>query len=241
MKHSNTTVFTVMLIVMCTVSIDVSWQYFLEKSARTQAVFSLNNIQSCVNTVLLTDEEGLLTNYRDIPNGEIEKALKICAGKSLITPTGDVFAFDLRTKDFIFDPSLDCYVEGGKSMEPGSECLQHLNPVPCEWAMGLMLAGYNSSPHTKAWWQFDGGREYLEWKVLPDEQRGYDGIIRGGAMRPHQVVVAQGVQEDELHNRYKGFRVVLYGIGFVSIIINLMLSVHSNLTVMRQSRRAEDG
>ena len=241
MRHSNTRIAVIALIVLCTVAIDVTWKHYLEHSARVTAKYSLNNIKSCVNDLLLMDEQGLYTKYGShITNNEVEKALKTCARNSLVTPTGDVFAYDLKSLDFVFDPSLDCYVEGGKKMTLDSECTLHKDPTMCKWAMGFMNTGYDSDLHHKVWWQFDDAREYLEWVVLPDENRGFDGEVRSGNGHPHQVVVAQGVQEDELWARYSHFRITLYAIGFMSIIINLLLSVHENVQNMKQGRRNYD-
>jgi len=65
--------------------------------------------------------------------------------------------------------------------------------------------------------------------VLPSETIGFDGIPRGGILKPNQILLAQGVQEDELHARYRAFRIIVYAIGFFSIVFNLMIAVHENL------------
>ena len=238
MRHSNTRVFVMVLIVICTVAIDVAWKHYLETSARITAKYNLDNIRSCVNDIVLGDNH---YDYRVISNDEIERALKVCAKKSLVTTTGDVFAYDLKTLDFVFDPSLDCYVEGGKKMAWESECSLHKDPEICKHAMTYLNSGYDSDPSQRIWWQFDDAREYLEWVVIPSEDRGFEGLKRGSNIKPHQLVVAQGAQEDELWARYRGFRAIVYGIMFLSIIINLMLSVHDNLLAERGNRRTCDG
>jgi len=43
-----------------------------------------------------------------------------------------MFAYNLRTLEFVFDPSLDCFVEGGKFMTIDSECKLHKDPKKCE-------------------------------------------------------------------------------------------------------------
>ena len=63
---------------------------------------------------------------------------------------------------------------------------------------------------------------------------GFDGVQRGGILKPNQVLLAQGVQEDELWARYSGFRMIVYGIGFLSIIINLLIAVHENMVTERK-------
>jgi len=97
-----------------------------------------------------------------------------------VTTTGDMFAFNLRTLEFVFDPSLDCFVEGGKFMTKDSECQLHKDPSRCEEVMSVMYTGYDSNVDHLNWWQFDNGREYLEWTILPSERIGFDGLQRGG-------------------------------------------------------------
>lgn len=223
-QYSIRSIIITVMIVLCTFAIDISFKYNLEKSARIQAKYNLRQIKFCVNDLILMDSDGLLTNYGKHSNYEIEKAMQICAKESLVSPTGDVFAFDLKSGDFIFDPSLDCYVEGGKKMTAESECTLHKDPAICKQVMQFLTNGYDSDTSMMHWWQFDDAREYLEWVVLPDENRGFDGSVRSGNGHPHQVVVAQGVQEDELWARYKAHRITIYAIALLSIIINLTIN-----------------
>ena len=207
----------VVLIVMSTITIDTWWAYNLENSARTQARYNLEQIKACVNDLTV---EGT--------NEELEKTLKTCARRSRVSPTGDVFAYDMGSREFVFDPSLDCFVEGGKFMTVESECQLHTEPKQCEQALAVLGQGYDSDENTKLSWQFDDSEEYLEFKILPEETLGFKGIQRGSnRKRPHQLVVVQGIQEDEIRNRYAGFRGLVYAIGFMSIILNLAIAVHT--------------
>jgi hypothetical protein len=177
--------------------------------------------------MLLMDKDGLLTQYSSkIDNASVERALKTCAASMRTSPNGDMFAFDLKSLDFVFDPSLDCYVEGGKKMTIDSECTLHNQPKLCENVMNFMLNGRDSDTDMHHYWQFqkDGSKEYLEWVVLPDEDRGYDGSVRSGNGNPHQLILVQGTIEKELHARYKFHRVFIHLVGFISIVINLMLN-----------------
>lgn len=240
MRYSSTRIAIIVLIVLSTVTIDISWKHYLENSARITARYNLKQVQTCVNDLLLQNADSSIYNPR-VTNEEIEKALKTCARDMRVTPTGDMFAYSLRTLDFIFDPSLDCYVEGGKKMTADSECVLHKDKVICKQVMSVMNLGYDSYPEQKVWWQFDNAREYLEWVVLPNERVGYDGVTRGGLLKPNQVLLVQGVQEDELWDRYRGFRAVVYGIMFFSIIINLLFAVHENIMSEKGNRRICDG
>ena len=233
MKYSGSRIAVVALILLCTVAIDVSWKFYLEKSARITAKFNLQQAKTCVNDLLLHSADSLIYDPK-ITNAEIEKALKTCAREMKVTSSGDMFAFNLRTTEFVFDPSLDCYVEGGKKMTADSVCALHQDPEKRKEVLKEMLGGYDSDISKLNWWKFDDAREYLEWTILPNEKMGFDGVQRGGILKPNQVLLAQGVQEDELWARYSGFRIIVYGIGFLSIIINLLIAVHENMMAERK-------
>lgn len=231
MRYSSSRVFILMLIVISTVMIDVTWKVYVEQNVRQVARYNVENIRSCVNTIVLGSNQN---EYRQVTNAELELALKTCAQKTRVTDTGDEFAVDLRSLDFVFDPSLDCYVEGGKKMTADSECTLHKDQEICRETIPAVMSGYDSTDHSNIWWKFNNSREYLEWVVVPDETRGFDGFVRGGVIKPHQLVVVQGVIEDELWAKYRGFRVSLYLIGFLSIIINMLYAVHENLKHERE-------
>ena len=233
MKYSGSRIAVVALILLCTVAIDVSWKFYLEKSARITAKFNLQQAKTCVNDLLLKNTDSPIYDTR-ITNVEIEKALKTCAREMKVTSSGDMFAFNLRTTEFVFDPSLDCFVAGGKKMTADSVCVLHQDPEKCKEVMKEMLGGYDSDIHKLNWWKFDDAREYLEWTILPSEKVGFDGVYRGGILKPNQVLLAQGVQEDELWARYSGFRIIVYGVGFLSIIINMLIAVHENMMAERK-------
>lgn len=216
----------VILITLMTIVVDSVWKVNLERSVRQQARYNLQQIKSCMNDLLLTDK---FVRYKplkiEITNDDVERALKTCARDMKTSATGDVFAFDLKSLNFVFDPSLDCYVEGGKQMTKESECSIHQNPKLCEQAMTKLSSGVDSDQDTFAYWEFNSGKEYLEFIVLPDKQIGYDGNMRGGNVKPHQIVVAQGSQEDELHNRYLITRMAVFLSGLIVILITLIITL----------------
>lgn len=231
MRYKVRTTITILTIIFSTILVDVSWKYYAENSARIQAKYNLKQTQSCVNDLLLNNEG------KTVNNESIEKALKVCAKDMRVSPTGDMFAYDLRTKEFIFDPSLDCFVEGGKYMTEESECNLHNDKDICRRVLRTLTSGYDSDQHQKVWWKFDNAREYLEWVILPSEQSGFDYIKRGGILQPHQVVLVQGVKEDEIWERYNHFRILLHSLGFLSVIFVLLLDVKDNY--QRGVRNAE--
>ena len=240
MKYSSTRIAVIVLIMLCTIAIDVSWKHYLQRSVRITAKFNLEQAKVCVNDLLLGNADAPIYNPK-ITNNDIEKALKTCAREMRVTTTGDMFAFNLRTLEFVFDPSLDCFVEGGKFMTKESECKIHKDPKKCEEVMAVMYTGYDSDIEQLNWWRFNNGIEYLEWAILPNESIGFDGVTRGGILKPNQILLAQGVQENELWARYAHFRFIVYGIGFLSIIINLLFAVHENLLAEKGNRRVCDG
>lgn len=221
-------VFFILIILLSLITIDSTWKFYLEISARTQAQYNLEQTRTCVNDILLTKGPTNPVYNPNITNDQIEKALKTCARNMRVSPTGDMFAFDMRTKEFIFDTSLDCFVEGGKFMTEESECKLHKDPQQCVKIMRIMNVGFNTDRDLQAWWKFDDAKEYLEWKILPSEDIGFDGIQRGGILKPRQVLVAQGVQEDEIRQRYLPFRIIVHSVAFFAIILVLLLARHCN-------------
>lgn len=227
-EYNSTKLFFIVLTLIAQVTIDTTWKHYLEVSARTQAQYNLKQTQVCVNDLLLTKNNLHPIYNPNITNEQIEKALKTCAREMKVSPTGDMFAYDLRTKEFIFDPSLDCFVEGGKFMTEESECTLHKNPAQCVNIMRMMNVGFNSDRDLFAWWQFDNAKEYLEWIILPSMDIGFDGIQRGGILKPRQVLLAQGIQEDEIRARYLPFRIIVHTIAFFVIIFILLLARKCN-------------
>lgn len=208
-------VISVSLILFFAIFIDVAFKHYVELGARQSARYDLENMKNCTNEIL---KDGV------VDNNSVEKALKICAGKARTTPTGDAFAFDTKTLDFVFDPSLDCYVEGGKKMTVDSECSLHHEKAECAKALSVMTRGYDSDASTKLSWQFNKWIEYLEFVVLPEELFGYDNVKRGGKEKPHQIVLVQGIQEDELMEKYSKFRLVLFASCAIIMLFTLLLA-----------------
>jgi len=238
-RYTYKNLLVVAMIVISTISIEAGWKFFLEKSVRIQARYNLTQIQTCVNDLVLRANGSVYDEFSSsIDNYQLEKALKTCARDMRTSPTGDVFAYDLVTKDFVFDLSLECYAEGGKRMTIESECSLHHDKEMCATALKMMNTGYNSSPELYTSWKFYKDVEFLEWKILPYKNIGFDGIERGGKLVPYQLVVVQGSQRSELYNRYKGFRIMLYVIALISILLNLSLSFHE--LKIPSTRRRDD-
>lgn len=147
-------------------------------------------------------------------------AIDTCMKKARTTHTGDAFAFRTTDYMFIYDPSLDCFVDGGKkfydeatsevimkSLELGDtahypECHLHEKPDMCFEARQALTSGYDSKMGNDIGWRFDNAEEWLEWKVLPFEGQGFSGVGRGHeSKKPYQIILALGVQSDEILNK----------------------------------------
>jgi len=230
-EHSVKSVITVFLIILSTVMIDTAWKISLENSARTQAKYNLAQIKSCVNDILLVDEEGLYTNFKTKSKSELERTLDICAKNMKVSPNGDVWAYDLRTKAYVFESNPRYHGTKGRFWDRKKVCKE--KDEWCGKLVAIMGSGYDST-----WlgysWLFKHDKEYLEWKVLPSEDIGFDEHSRGKIAEPQQIVVVQGAREQELLERYKWFRATVYGLGFFMIILNLLLQ--SNYTKHRRRK-----
>jgi len=225
MKYSIKTVVLIAVVVLSSVIIDATWKVNLENSARTQAKFNLNQVKLCVNTLLLSDDKGLLTRYRYIPEKEITKALFTCSQEMKVTQNGDIWAYSLRTKEYVFDSSLRYIKKNGGRRYWDVEHICRTNKPWCLKLVREMNSGYDSKA-LKESWLFKHSKEYLEWIILPDENRGYDGLGRTGTIIPQQYVVIQGARENELMERYKWFRVAIYLTGLFMILIILIINNH---------------
>ena len=161
---------------------------------------------------------------KGVTDKELEKYFKICAGKMKITPTGDMFAFDLNTRKFVFDPSLDCQTTEA-IMTEDSNCKLHKHPKDCKKALVSLSSGYDSGDFNEVGWRFTENIEWLEWKVLPTEQRGFDGRLRGGLKKPHQVVLVQGIQKNETKAKTQIYYYVLFFISLMMLVMLLVFAV----------------
>ena len=202
----------VVLLATSAIIIDTTLNYTVEQAAREQARTILSKVKSCVSHSMQPD---------------IRDRLSECGDGVQTTPTGDIFAYDLTTKKFMYDPSLDCHIDGGKRMTPDSICAIHADPGKCETALRTMNQGYNSTSATRASWLFDDATEYLEWVILPDETTGFNGLKRNGNTRPEQILVAIGIQSDELNNQYAILHIMLRVLTLLGIVLTL---VFDNIT-----------
>jgi len=232
-KYSTKSVLFILLTIISTLTIDTAWRISLENSARTQAKYNLSQIKMCVNDLLLMDKDGLYTRHSIKSEKEIYKALHTCAGHMKVSNSGSVWAFNLQDKKYIFDsnPKYSC----GKDRYWTKKKICKNSREWCHKLVTIMSSGTDSTWMGYSW-LFKHDKEYLEWRVLPSEDIGFGGLSKSSVVKPQQIVVVQGVSEKEMMTRYKWFRLVVYGIGFMMIFLNLLLSSSS----IMYGRRRDD-
>ena len=189
----------------------------IEESFREHARFDLQQAKMCINRVLKSD-----FYKNDMFDDRLFKVVDVCAKQIRTTSTGDVFMFDLNTGKFIYDPSLDCYINTGKVFanrevsldlmrqikdNPSTdypECYLHKDPERCFVARDKMFMGYDSRRGDNNWFQFDDSIEWLEYVVLPVEYEGFDQVLRGAnKSKPKQYMLALGIQTDEVAKQFE--------------------------------------
>jgi hypothetical protein len=200
----------VLIIVVAAMLVDTTYNFQVEQYARKQARNTLNKVSSCID---------------DMGDEDIVDKVAACAKGVTTTPTGDMFAYNLNTKEFVFDPSLDCKSDVALKMTNISLCPLHNSAVACNEALKVMNLGYDSTQQTRASWLFDDSTEYLEWVIYPNEHEGIDGLKRGGEITPNQIVLAIGIQSDELESNFNILNLLLRVLALVSICVVLMFTL----------------
>lgn len=189
----------------------------IEESFREHARFDLQQAKMCINRILKSD-----FYKNDNFDDRLFKIVDVCAKQVRTTSTGDVFMFDLTTGKFLYDPSLDCYVDIGKVFaskessvklikelknSPNTEypeCYLHKDQERCFIARDKMFMGYDSRRGDNNWFQFDDAIEWLEYVVLPVEYEGFDNFPRGtNNNKPKQYLLVLGIQADEVAKQFE--------------------------------------
>lgn len=200
-RFESSTIWVIVAIILVTLVADMLLVNSVEKEKRAQARFNLEQISYCYKNTVTTGNE--------------KEALKVCSSKSRTSFTGDVYALDYDTLEFIHETSND--VPEKKlylTRESVGEYFRDWNSA--ETAIVLMKLGKNSRPGVDAWYNFDGSYEWLEWILLPDE------VKEEGSKR---IIVVQGIQKDEVMSHYNFLRV--YAAIAIWLVILLMLTSHN--------------
>lgn len=189
----------------------------IEESFREHARFDLQQAKMCINRILKSE-----FNKEYAFEDRLFNIVDVCAKQVRTTNTGDVFMFNLDTGKFLYDPSLDCYVESGKVFADKDasiklmqrikdtpdtaypECYLHKDQERCYVARDKMFIGYDSRRGDNNWFQFDDSVEWLEYVVLPVEYEGFDQKPRGANKgKPMQYILALGIQSDEVNKQFE--------------------------------------
>lgn len=149
--------------------------------------------------------------------------------------SGDVFVIELGSEQFIWDGSPDCakdeFLTNGRFMKDESQ--YHQRPDLAVKALDKMRLGIDTKEGDNNYWQFDDGKEYLEWVVIPVDKLGFDNepYTIGGIKNPNynKILIQLGTQEDEaMKPHLKTFKEMEY---LSSAILLLALSTTSSLFV----------
>ena len=184
--------------------------YYIEKKARECARQSLEQVRTCTAN---SKEDGIIDK------------LAICAKGVRTTTTGDIFAYNTVTRQFVFDASTDCHTEATMRMTAESICSVHADPSACVEAMHRMDMGVDSSKEHHAQWLFDDSPELLEWVVYPDNSGGVRWLNTGDSVKEEQIVIALGVQLDELNQSFAVFYLLIIGLAFIGLVFSLLLGI----------------
>ena len=201
---------SITFIVLAMIILNTSWHYYLQNHARDNARLKLNQVRTCVN----------LSTKSDV----VDK-LEECATGVTTTATGDIFAYNTVTRQFVFDASTDCHKETDMRMTEASICSIHADPLACKFAMNKMDLAVDSSPSFNAQWKFDDGIELLEWVVSPHSGGGVRWLNTGESVQQDKVIIALGIQVDELEAGFERFDLLIKGIAFLGLLFCLVLAV----------------
>ena len=166
-------IYAAMFIIFAAITIEMSWKYSLEIDKRQQAVFNLEHVVGC------------FFDYETTTGNPLSKgALKHCVGNMRTTPTGDGYALDRLTKEFLYDGSTDV-PPGTKYFTKDSIGKSFKEWGTAEVAIPYLFSGTSSSQNVPVSYNYDGSTEWLEYKPYTT----LDG---------RELVAVQGVQKDEV-------------------------------------------
>lgn len=166
----------------------------VQESKRNQARLNLGHIEYCYNTLYETKT--------------VVETFNSCVDKLRIGFTGDVYVFNPKTLEFIYESSRD------SGVPPIYFTKDSVGQYFHDWnsgevALKQMLLGKNSSQGVNIQYNFDGEPEWLEWIYLDN------------------MIVVQGVQSAEAISDFNLYRQYsLFGV--IVIVFMLMVSVNAN-------------
>ena len=184
------------------IALDLLLKQTVEDMKRDQARYNLQQIQYCY--------------IRNIEVMTQKMAFETCTNKSKTSYTGDVYILDADTLEFVHETSRD--VPRMKNMYFTKESVgQYFR----DWesaadSIRIIQLGKDSEKGVDASYNFDGDKEWLEWKFLPSEFGGLDG---------RRLIAVQGTQRDEVLKYWNTYR-YLYMVG-TALVVFLLLAENS--------------
>ena len=138
----------------------------------------------------------------------------ICTKKSKTSFTGDVYVLDSTTKEFVSETSRDV---PRKALYFTKDSVGKLF---YDWNSGkealyYILSGKDSEEGLNVSYNFDGSPEWLEWKNYDDKY-----------------VVVQGIQKDEVMDRFKPLQFFIY----MSVLLVIVFIVSTS----KRQRRCDE-
>lgn len=187
----------IVVLLFSSIVFDRTMTYTIEEDKRQQARYNLEHVNYCFHSAR--------------SHFGMEEALRICTTDVRTTHTGDVYVLDFNTLEFVFENSTD--VPNGNLYFTEESVGKHFKDWPTgEAARDLMLLGKDSEPGLNSWYQFDSGVEWLEWKIIPHLY----------VENQNKYVIVQGIQKDEVYERYKYIRILAFSI--ITLVVLLLLS-----------------
>lgn len=189
------------LVIVLAISSDVLLRLSVEDNARQQARYNLQQIKYCY---------GRASKVMDM-----RAALETCTAKARVGFSGDVYALDVETKEFVVENSSD--VPNGAMYFTKESIGKHFNDwSTADSAIKKILLGKDSEEGTKVSYLFDNSVEWLEWKYLPDATK---------YTNDRKLIVVHGVQSDEIFAHFGALEKV--GFIFAGILVFFLLVAHN--------------
>ena len=212
-------ILVILIVGMMSYSFMASFKSYVEDKKREQARYNLQHITYCLSRVTTVVE-----NLGGAIQCESENQLKqsiwaTCTAKMRTSVTGDVYALDSKTLEFVYDNSNDIPVEKLYFTEDSIGDLFH------DWDSGAhailaMTTGNDSTASDRLSYNFDGSPEWLEWK----QWEGY--------------TIVQGTQSDEVLASMQKLEYMYY---LFMLIMVMVLVLEVNSVPYEQGRRDSDG
>lgn len=189
------------------IALDLLLKQTVEDMKRDQARYNLQQIKYCY--------------VRSIEVMTQKMAFETCTNKSKTSYTGDVYILDADTLEFVHETSRDVPRMQNMYFTKDSVGQYFKDWESAAEAIRIIQLGKDSEKGVDASYNFDGDKEWLEWKFLPSEFGGLDG---------RRLIAVQGTQRDEVLKYWNAYR-HLYMIGTALVVF---------LLLVENSRRRED-